>query len=155
MISFNTPKSWIEPAAFLVIGALAGSHRCIRYFPEATGGGLLLAGAFGAGACTLHDYRYKGKEFIILRKAAAIALSSLISIRLTHSFKGRLSLSFGSHMRIYLIGGGIILLKNVLEFPRRLESSSSKELPPPSGSRSSVKIKSGINVTHMKCWSID
>ena len=145
MISFNASKSWIEPAAFLVIAALAGSHRCIRYFPGATKGGLLLAGAVGAGACTLHDYRYKGEEFKVLRKAAAIALSSLISIALTRSLKGRVSLSFVSHMRVYIVGGGIILLKNALE-PGATKKTDSL-LTPIEGSSNTIRIRAGRDIS--------
>ena len=123
-ISFSYSQSCKESALFLVIAAFAGSKRFIRFFPGATKGGLLLSGAIAGAACALHDYKFQGKEFRLLRKITSIALGCLLSIGLTHSLKGRLSLSCSNHVRLYSLAGALLLTKNSCDyfFPHLLDN---------------------------------
>jgi len=127
-VNFNSPKTFIEPAAFIVMALLAGRTRLVKYFPGATNGGLYLTSGIAAAGCLAHDYKYDKKNLSLSRKAIAIALASIISGGISKVLKGRVALSFTNNLKIIGMGSSMVVIKHLTHStppPRR------GDVPPP------------------------
>jgi len=112
-VDFDSPKTFIEPASFIVIALLAGRTRLVKYFPGATNGGLFLTSGIAAAGCILHDAIYDRTTPSLSQKVAVIAFASITSGIMTRSLKGRVSLSFTNNLKIIGMGSGVVLLKEL------------------------------------------
>ena len=99
----NTLHKYVQPTVLVAIALIAGSKRCIQFFPGASQGGLLLAAGLGVGAtyASPHistpaflqtDQKSEHALHSLIRVTASLALGTLTAHFADKLLKGRVSL---------------------------------------------------------------
>ena len=122
--SFNSPKTFIEPVAFMTFAFFAGHTRLFKYFSESTtGGGLLLNSGMAGIACSVHDWNYDGSQPNFLKKIATLTFASIVSGSIIKMLKGRVSLSFEDNLKLLGVNSAVVLIKEVVELEKAIKIS--------------------------------
>ena len=78
----NVLYNYVQPALFLSVALLAGSKRCIQYFPGASQNGLVLSAALGSGLTLASQQIVFEKESAyhsFARVTACLALGAIVA----------------------------------------------------------------------------
>ena len=99
----NTLHKYVQPTVLMAIALIAGSKRCIQFFPGASKGGLLLAAGLGSAATYFSpqittpallktDQKSERALHSLIRVTASLALGTITAHFADKILKGRVSL---------------------------------------------------------------
>ena len=99
----NILHNVVQPALFLSVAFLAGSKRCIQYFPGATQNGLVLSAALGSGFTLASQMIVSEKETAyhsFMRVTASLALGMIMAPYVAKRLNRRADITFPASFRL-------------------------------------------------------
>lgn len=143
-VYFKSPRTLIEPTAFIGIAFLAGSTRLIQFFPNASKTGLFCAAGLGSvsvigSRAAFPNDQNNRRIFIVV----GLAISTLLAPSISKELTGRVDLNMRASFRFAFSEAILVEVVEISEgfFPKGVEISKPEKAKPPE----SVLIKGSIN----------
>lgn len=153
----NTLHNIAQPITFMAIAYLAGSKRCIQFFPGASRGGLLLAAGIGSAATLASphipapaflktDQKDESARHSLIRVTASLALGTLTAHFADKILKGRVSLCMHA-------AGRFIALETVIALAFAAYSASQVAPTPGGGDPKTLEEKHAAYKKDLDSWN--